>query len=337
MRSAPAEYALFLAEILTAVLAVVLSVAALLVLTRRGRPRPGLRVRSLNRHYDGLARAVRSQLLPHRTLRGELAARRQERLARRAAAGPAGSPRPRVFVLDFHGDLRASQVRALREEVTALLAVGTAQDEVVVRLENPGGVIQDHGLAASQLLRLRRAGLPLTVVVDKVAASGGYLMACVADRIIAAPFAVVGSIGVISELPNFNRLLDRHGIDVEQFKGGELKRTVTMFSATTAQDRERMDAQVAEMHTLFKDFVAAHRPGLDLDAVATGRFWFGTQALELRLVDELLTSDDYLLRARERADVFHLAHGGSPLRHRLATLGARLRAEVGDGPRLAAL
>jgi serine protease SohB len=211
-------------------------------------------------------------------------------------------------VLDFHGDIRASRVAGLREEVTAILTLATPADEVVLRLQNPGGTVNDQGFAASQLMRLRRRGVPLTVCVDTVAASGGYLMACVANRIVAAPFAVIGSIGVVAQIPNFHRLLDRAGIDFEQFTGGQFKRTVTMFGENTEADRAKLTEQIHETHDLFKDFVAEHRPQLDVAAVATGEYWYGKKALELNLVDALATSDDYLLAARERADLFEVSY-----------------------------
>ena len=224
--------------------------------------------------------------------------------ADRGGARRAGGGRSRIFVLDFHGDIRASAVRTLREEISALVSVAGPGDEVLLRLENPGGLVTDHGLAAAQLLRLRRRGIPLTVAVDKVAASGGYMMASVADRILAAPFAAVGSIGVIAALPNFSRLLDRNGIDYEQFTGGDHKRTVTLFGRTTDADRRKLTEEIEDTHALFKEFVAEYRPRVDLARAATGQAWYGTRAVDLGLVDELTTSDDYLLAARERADVF---------------------------------
>ena len=211
--------------------------------------------------------------------------------------------RPRVFVLDFKGDIRASAVSSLREEVTAVLAFARPEDEVLVRLENAGGLVHDHGLAASQLMRVRERGIPLTVSVDKIAASGGYLMACVADRILAAPFAVLGSIGVLAQIPNFNRLLDSHGVDFEQFKGGEYKRTVTMFGKNTDADRAKLRQDIEEIHGIFKGFVIEQRPGLDIDRVATGEHWLGRRAKDLGLCDTLVTSDDYLLAANERAEL----------------------------------
>jgi serine protease SohB len=334
MREALIQYGLFLAETVTllAALTVALGIVVTLVSrqARAGRQRPVVELKNLNQRYDRLAHAMRDQLLPaphakaarkadRRHEKAETKQQRREAKQHPTDGAPAASVRPRLFVVDFHGDLRASQVAALREEVTAVLITATQADEVLLRLENPGGAVHEQGLAASQLQRLRDRGIRLTVAVDTMAASGGYMMACVADRIIAAPFAVVGSIGVIDQLPNFHRLLDRAGIDYEQFKGGESKRTVTMFTATTDEDRAKRSEQVVAVHDLFKQFVAAHRPGLDLTRVATGEYWYGTQALELGLVDELMTSDDYLLAARERAEVFQLRFTGArSLRQRLS-------------------
>ncbi|MFI2810238.1 MULTISPECIES: protease SohB [Microbulbifer] len=210
-----------------------------------------------------------------------------------AAPGAAAEP-ARVYVVHFDGDIKASALTNLREEITAILQVADKGDEVVVVLESPGGMVANYGLAASQLARVRAAGIHLTIAVDKVAASGGYMMACVADRIIAAPFAMVGSIGVLAQLPNFNKLLKRHDVDYELFTAGEFKRTVTMFGENTAEGREKFQSDLEEIHALFQHFVAEYRPGLDVAKVATGEVWFGQRAIDLGLVDELKTSDEYL-------------------------------------------
>jgi serine protease SohB len=331
-----ADYLLFLARTVTlvvAVLAVAGGGAAIVVrASRRARHRPRLEITNLGHRYDELRWTMRHGLLPRRTVRQEIRAdRRRIKHETKQQQRGTGPKRPRVFVLDFTGDLQASAVAALREEVTAVLTVAREGDEVVVRLENPGGLVHDQGLAASQLQRLHGHGLQLTVAVDKIAASGGYLMACVADRIVAAPFAVVGSIGVIAQVPNVRRLLDRAGVHVEQFKGGEFKRTVTPFGDATEAERAKFTAEIEDTHALFKDFVAGHRPHLDMGRVATGEAWYGSQALALHLVDELRTSDDYLLAARERADLFAVTYApprprGRGLISRLAALAAQLNA-----------
>jgi serine protease SohB len=200
----------------------------------------------------------------------------------------------RVFVVDFNGSIDAKEVSSLREEITAILSVATSEDEVFVRLESGGGMVHGYGLASSQLDRVRQHNVPLTVSVDKVAASGGYMMACVANTIISAPFAIVGSIGVIAQLPNFNKLLKKHDIDFEQFTAGEFKRTVTMFGENTEKGKEKFIEELEETHVLFKNFVSERRPSLDMAKVATGEHWFGTTALDLGLVDSIQTSDDYL-------------------------------------------
>jgi len=202
---------------------------------------------------------------------------------------------------------------------------------VVVRLDNSGGLVAEHGLAASQLARLRAHKIPLTVTVDKVAASGGYLMACVADRILAAPFAVVGSIGVVAQLPNFHRVLERHGVDFELHTAGEYKRTLTLFGENTEAGREKLREQIEETHRLFKDYIAEYRPGLDLTRAATGEYWHGRQALDLGLVDAIQTSDDYLLETQAEADLLHLKYTGRkrPIERLLANIGGALQRALG--------
>jgi serine protease SohB len=305
------------------------------VRSQRSRTR-GLQVRNLNRTYEDLAFALRAQTMPAKAAKAQAKALKKDRKAVDARRpGPVSAPptgasgshvagasaRPRVFVLDFHGDVRATEVAALREEITAVVTVAHPGDEVVVRLENPGGLIADQGLAAAQLMRVRSRGLHLVVAVDKVAASGGYLMACVADRILAAPFAVVGSIGVITEIPNIYRLLDRTGIEFEQITAGEYKRTVTPFTRTTEAQREKLTSQIQDTHALFKEFVSQHRPQIEIERVATGEHWYGTRAVELGLVDELVTSDDYLLARSADAELYAVSwsQGRTPVR-RLAAL-----------------
>lgn len=306
------DYGLFLAKTITVVAAVAGVVAISVGLSRREHASGGLTVEKLNDRYRSLRRQLQHALLSKAERRGSLKRenkrRKLEEQSRHAGAGH----RRRVFVVDFKGDIRATAVAALREEISAVIGVATATDEVVVRLENFGGAVHEHGLAASQLMRLREKGIPLTAIVDKGAASGGYLMACVANRIVAAPFAVVGSIGVIAQLPNFHRLLEARGVDFEQVTAGRYKRTVTMFGKNTDEDRAKLREELEEVHALFKQVVTTHRPALDIEAVATGEHWYGSRALELKLVDALETSDDYLHRAAESADVYRVHYRARP-------------------------
>ena len=214
----------------------------------------------------------------------------------------------RTFVIDFKGDLKASAVPSLREEVSAILEVAGSDDDVMVRLENHGGVVHEHGLAASQLARIRDRGIHLTVCVDKVAASGGYLMACVASKIYAAPFAILGSIGVLAQIPNFNRMLDSHGVEFEQVTAGKYKRTVTMFGENTDEDRAKLKEELEDVHDLFKSAVSRYRPDLDLDKVATGEHWYGTRALDLGLADEIRTSDELIAELVADRDLYQVAY-----------------------------
>ena len=211
----------------------------------------------------------------------------------------------KIYVLDFKGDLQASAVDTIREEITLILATAKAgHDRVVVRLESPGGMVHGYGLAAAQLVRLRDAGFNVTICVDKVAASGGYMMACIASEIISAPFAVVGSIGVVAQVPNFNRLLKQHNVDFELYTAGEYKRTVTMFGENTPEGKAKFEEELQQTHALFKHFVEKYRPQLDVAKVATGEHWYGEDARELNLVDKLQTSDEYLLNLLPKHDVY---------------------------------
>jgi len=308
------DYGLFLAKAVTVVAAVAAIVALTVGLSRKDSSSGGLTVEKLNDRYRNLhlqlSHALLSRAERRKEQKQEKKQRKAEEKSRHPGAGASG--RRRVFVLDFKGDIRATAVTALREEISAILGVASTTDEVVVRLENFGGAVHEHGLAASQLMRLRDKGIPLTAIVDKGAASGGYLMACVANRIIAAPFAVLGSIGVIAQLPNFHRLLEARGVDFEQITAGRYKRTVTMFGKNTDDDRAKLREELEDIHQLFKAVVTTHRPALDIEAVATGEHWYGTRALELKLVDAVETSDDYLHRAAESADLYRVHYKARP-------------------------
>ena len=302
-----AAYGLFLAELATLAVLVVVVVAIIFALRRGGRA-DGLVVEHLNRSFEDAADELKLAMDGKGRHKKEAKARAKERKREDKARAKQEQAKPRTFVLDFKGDMRASAVASLREEVSAVLQVAKAGDEVLLKLENPGGTVHEHGLAASQLLRLKQRGFPLTIAVDKVAASGGYLMACVADRLIAAPFAIIGSIGVLAQLPNFNRLLEEKGVDFEQVTAGRYKRTLTMFGKNTDEGREKLRQEVEDVHELFKRQIGEYRPQVDLERVATGEYWHGLRAIELKLVDELRTSDDVLLEAARERDLYHVAY-----------------------------
>jgi serine protease SohB len=306
MREFLLSYGLFLAKVVTLVTAAGVLLALLAAAGRTLRQASGerLEIRHLNERLRELAETLNRALLDAPARRREQRRFKRERKARHARASGAAA---RVFVLDFRGDLQASCVAALREEISALLQVAQPRrDEVLLRLESAGGTIPAYGLAASQLQRIRDRGLKLTAAIDKIAASGGYLMACAAERILAAPFAIVGSIGVVGQLPNFNRWLREHHIDFELHTAGEYKRTLTLFGENTEAARAKFREELEQAHGLFKDFVAARRPALELSRVATGEYWYGAQALALKLVDELTTSDDYLLKRAQEAEVYEV-------------------------------
>jgi serine protease SohB len=308
-----AEYGMFLLKAVTIVVAIVVVIVVAASAGRKAS-QEGLEVESINKKYKSLAQSLRKAVLK----KDEQKKQAKEDKKRAKEEEKASSTRPRSFVIDFKGDLKASAVPSLREEVSAILEVANEEDEVIVRLENHGGVVHEHGLAASQLVRIRDRGIPLTVCVDKVAASGGYLMACVASKIYAAPFAILGSIGVLAQIPNFNRLLDTHGVDFEQITAGKYNRTVTMIVENTDEDSAKLKEELEDVHSLFKSAVSRYRPDLDLDKIATGEHWYGTRALELGLADEIKTSDELLAEQATDRELFRLTYKiKQPLQKRL--------------------
>ncbi|EPH5594062.1 protease SohB [Vibrio alginolyticus] len=303
------DYGLFLAKIITVVAAIiVLLIIAKSAGGKSGAAKGELEITNLSEQHKQSVEQLEHHLHDDAFIKArdkavkkeekEKNKSREKEVKQASKDGSLDSKRePHLFVLDFNGSIDAKEVASLREEITAILAVAREGDEVLLRLESGGGMVHGYGLASSQLDRIKAAGLPLTISVDKVAASGGYMMACVADKIVSAPFAIVGSIGVIAQIPNFNKLLKKHDIEYEQLTAGEYKRTLTMFGENTDKARDKFKQELEETHVLFKDFIRERRPSLDLDKVATGEHWFGTQAKELGLVDDISTSDDIVVAA----------------------------------------
>lgn len=297
------QLALFAAKAIILVVLILLLLAGILALVARGKDklRGKIQIKNLNKNYIETKENLLHEILPKKEFKQFL--KEQKKSAKEQSAA---QTQKNIYVLNFQGDIKASAVAALREEVTAVLNIATHYDEVVVCVESAGGMVHAYGLAAAQLSRIRQQQIPLTVIVDKVAASGGYLMACVANKIYAAPFAIIGSIGVIVQLPNFHRLLKEKNIDFEQITAGNFKRTLTIFGENTEQGREKLQEEITDIHRLFKDLIHLHRPQIDIEKVATGEHWLGTQALQLKLVDDLKTSDDYLLTRSKDAKLFEI-------------------------------
>ena len=270
-----AQYGMFALKTFTLVIAILILVAGIFSLSHK--PKSKIKIKSLNQRRDHIKALMQKEIL------GTKEKRKKDK-----------QKKPSLFVIDFNGDIKATQVEQLRDEISAVLMIATPEDEVLIRLESPGGSVNGYGLAASQLQRLRDRHIPLTVCIDKVAASGGYLMACVAQRIIAAPFAIIGSIGVVAQLPNFHRLLKKNDIDIELLTAGEYKRTLTLLGENTKAGRQKFQEDLDTIHLQFKDYVMKNRSQLDIDKIATGEFWLGKDALGLKLVDQLETSDSYL-------------------------------------------
>ncbi len=315
-----AEYGLFLAKAVTIVASILIVTMGLVSMAMRQKKSSDkqLEITHLNKQYEEMETAIlQAALTPvglkqkfkleKKNAKAEAKAEKKANKSKKASDDTVGD-RKRLFLMDFEGDVKASSVDSMRQEITALLTLANENDEVMLRLESGGGTVHGYGLAASQLQRIRDKKIPLTISVDKVAASGGYMMACVANKIIAAPFSIIGSIGVLAQIPNLNRLLKKHDVDFEQLYAGEYKRTLTLFGENTDKGRQKMQSDLEETHDLFKDFIKSQRPNLDVDKVATGEHWLGTKALELGLVDELQTSDDYLMNLRKDADLIHLEY-----------------------------
>lgn len=334
------EYGLFLLKAITIVIAVLAAISGIVGLTTRqhaGKPDESLELTDINEKYDSMQTALKQALLDPGAQKLAAKAEKKKRKAKakqqakdakkQAKDDQEASTRKHLFVLDFDGDIKASPVDTMREEITALLTLANENDEVLVRLESGGGAVHAYGLAASQLQRIKDHNIPLTVSVDRVAASGGYLMACVADKIIAAPFSIIGSIGVIAQIPNIHRVLKKHDIDIEQLTAGKYKRTLTILGENTAEARKKMQEELEEVHDQFKEFVSSRRPNMDIEQVATGEHWLGQRAYDLGLVDVLQTSDDYLMAQHETANILQLKYTGQQTL--IEKIGSRMSVLIG--------
>jgi putative periplasmic protease len=310
------NYGIFLLELLT--IFGVVAVIVMIILESKKHPENGTIVLTdFSEKYKEEKESLEAFFLSEEEIKQKEKAEKKEAKAKAKAEKkrikeseekPAEEQKSRLFVLDFNGDVHAHAVSALRREITAVLSIAKPEDEVLLKLESPGGVVHGYGLAASQLQRLRERNIPLTVAVDKVAASGGYMMACVANKIVSAPFAIIGSVGVVAEVPNIHRLLKKHDVDVDVMTAGEFKRTVTFMGENTEKGKQKFQQELEETHQLFKQFVRENRPQLDIEKISTGEHWFGKQALELNLIDEISTSDDLLVKAVENKEIIEIKY-----------------------------
>tara|TARA_B110000008_G_scaffold157084_1_gene157982 strand:- start:187 stop:1266 length:1080 start_codon:yes stop_codon:yes gene_type:complete len=313
------EYGLFFAKVGTLLLAFVTVVSVIVGASQKNKEGEGkghLEITPLNHQFEHLKDTMLIATTDESLQKAEekklnKAKKKQlsdEKKASKKVSDLSIPQRSKVYVLNFDGNISASAVGHLREEITAVLTQATPNDEVLLKLESAGGMVHSYGLASSQLDRLRKKNVPLTVCVDKVAASGGYMMACVADKILAAPFAIIGSIGVVAQMPNFNKVLKKHDVEFELLTAGEHKRTLTMFGENTEKGREKFIEELEDTHQLFKDYVTTRRPQVDIEKIATGEIWFGSRAKDMALIDDIQTSDEYLVSRIEEADVFEVAY-----------------------------
>lgn len=311
------EYGLFLAKIATIVVAIgiVIGLVAGAAMKGKSSKKGELYLENISESKEQEIDDVKKAMLDKDQIKALEKEQKKLKKAKSKSKNDDVETKNKLFVVNFNGSVDAQEVESLREEISCIVSVAEENDEVLINLESPGGVVHGYGLAASQIDRLKNANLKVTVAVDKVAASGGYMMACVADKIISAPFAIIGSIGVVAQIPNINRLLKKVDIDIEQHTAGDYKRTLTVLGENTDAGREKFKQELNETHDLFKQFVADHRPNVDIDKVATGEHWYGTQAKELGLVDEILTSDDFVLSNLTQYDVYKIEF---KIKHNLA-------------------
>lgn len=307
-----AEYGMFLLKAATIVIAIILAIGGIVsVAAKQKQGRGVMDITSISEQLEDLELHAKELVMSkdefkdwQKQLKKE--EKEKQKAAKKEKSEKAKEPTGKLYVIDFKGSIDAKEVENLREEVTAILTIANDEDEVLVRLESPGGAVHGYGLASSQLARIRERGLKLTIAVDKVAASGGYMMACIGDKIISAPFAYIGSIGVVAQLPNFNKVLKKNDIEFEMHTAGDFKRTLTVFGENDDAGRSKFKEELEEIHGYFKQHIKQYRDVVDIDKVATGEHWIGNKAKELNLVDDIKTSDDFLLEQYREKPVYRV-------------------------------
>ena len=299
------QYGVFLLKVITIVIAILLPIL-MIINSSKGRSiseKGHLQIKNLSDQFENMGFAIQGTLMTPKALkkfRKEL-----HKQKKKEEKNPAKDQQS-IFVLNFNGDIQASEVDKLKHEINAILVSDTKCKEVVLKVESGGGSAYAYGLCAAELKRLVDNKIKLTVCIDKVAASGGYLMSCVATKIVAAPWALVGSIGVIAQMPNINKLLKKNLVDFEMHTAGEFKRTLTVFGENTEEGRSKFKSELEDLHIIFKDFVKDNRPEIDTSVVATGEVWQGEKALAVGLIDEISTSDDYLVKLSKKFKLFQI-------------------------------
>lgn len=294
------QYGLFFLQTLTLVIAILLTTAGIIALSSKQKSEGGINITKLNEAFEKQKQTMLEKTLSKKAFKAHLKDQKKQTKSKET------DDKPHLYVIDFIGDIKASAVENLRKEITMVLSVAKPTDEVLVNIESGGGTVNSYGLGASQLQRILDQNIPLTVSVDKIAASGGYLMACVANKVLAAPFAIIGSIGVVAQMPNFHRLLKKHDIDFELLTAGEYKRTLTMFGENTDKAREKFGEDLDNIHHVFKDHIADHRQQVNMEKVATGEYWLAKDASNLELIDELSTSDEYIINKIQTHNVLKI-------------------------------
>ena len=299
------DYGLFLLKTITFIAAIIFTlISVLALLAGHGKSKQKLIITNINTYFSDLKSQLQQEIFSKKELKNKKKQEKKEQADKKSIM----PDRPKLFILNFEGDIQASAVKNLREEITAILTIATPKDEVLLKITSTGGVVHGYGLAAAQLQRIRAKNIHLSVSIDKVAASGGYMMACVADTLFAAPFAIIGSIGVVAQIPNLHRYLEDHKIDIELLTAGKYKRTLTLLGKNTEEGRQKAQHDIDDVHELFKTFIKQNRPIVPIDEVATGEYWYGAKALEKQLVDRLMTSDEYLLSASNSLDLYEISY-----------------------------
>ncbi len=299
------DYLVFLLKVFTIALAITVPLLLIIGSSKsKSQPKGKLTITNLSEKFESMGNAVKSSLLNAKELKQFN--KEQSKEKKKKSKNKDSEKRDSAFVLNFKGDIQATEVEKLKQEINSILLSETPCKEVVIRVESGGGSAYAYGLCAAELKRLVDNEISLTVCIDKVAASGGYLMSCVASKIIAAPWAIVGSIGVIAQLPNFHRLLKKNSIDFEMHTAGEFKRTLTTLGENTDEGRKKFKSDLEDLHLIFKDFVKEQRPQVDTDVVATGEVWQGKEAIEVGLIDSIETSDNYLVGLSKDVNLFEI-------------------------------
>ncbi|CAB3976441.1 protease SohB [Candidatus Azoamicus ciliaticola] len=290
------DYTIFFLKIITIIILLLLTIITCLIIIKN-KDNKYIEIKNINKKYITLKKMFLSEILKKTEKKNIIKnINKEEKIIKTK----------NLFILNFNGDINASDINNLKDILSILILNKKYVDEVLIKLTSNGGIVTNYGLAATQLKRLKNENINLTISIDTIAASGGYMMACVANKIIASHFSIIGSIGVLGIIPNINKMLNKNNIEIEYHTSGKYKKTLSVIGENTEIGRKKFIESLENTHFLFKNFVKENRSQINIDEIATGEYWYGIDALKLNLIDKIQTSDEYIMENLNNTKIYEI-------------------------------